>query len=105
MSAPRTKTTVNEPNATSAASRLFAADEAAAAADDTPTDGVSPCGATPEMDGGSTGNPAGAAGGVAGVVGIPAAGSTGGGGGRERLGFVRERGIPDAALRSMMTVP
>jgi len=90
MSAPSTNTTVKEPNATRAASRLFAALAAAA------------FGATPESDGGSTGSPPGAACGAA-NGGIPAAGTTGDG--RERLGFVAERGIPDAALRSMMTVP
>lgn len=89
-----TKTTVNEPNATSAARRLFVSLDA---------DGP---GATPEREAGSTGSPLGDVGGVAGVVGIaPAAGRIGGGDGRERLGFVAERGMPDAALRSMMTVP
>lgn len=101
MSAPITKTTVNEPNATSAARRLF--DELAAAEE---ADGD---GATPEIDGGSTGKPVDAAdpaGGAAGVVGmLPAAGRIGGGDGRERLWFAAGRGMPDAALRSMMTVP
>lgn len=101
MSAPITKTTVNEPNATSAARRLF--DELDAARD---PDGE---GATPEIEGGRTGKPVGAAdavGGAAGVVGmLPAAGRIGGGDGRERRGVNAERGIPDAALRSIMTVP
>lgn len=92
MSAPITKTTVNDPNATRAAKRLcaelLATDEFV--------------GAVPAIDGGSTGRPVDAAGGVAGVVGAPAAGK---GAGRERLGFAPVRGIPEAAFRSMMTVP
>jgi len=91
-----TKTTVNEPNATSAARRLFAAADA----------GAGPLGVTPEIDGGNTGKLDPTAGGVAGVVGgAPAAGVIGGGAGRERLGFAAERGMADAAFRSMMTVP
>jgi hypothetical protein len=93
--APMTKTTVNEPNATRAARRLFAAFDAA--------DGP-PLGATPEIDGGKTGKLEPTAG-VAGVIGgAPAAGVINGAG-RERLWFAAERGIPDAAFRSMMTVP
>lgn len=96
MSAPMTKTTVNEPNATSAARRLFPALDAGGGA----------LGPTPAIDGGNTGKLDPAAGGVAGVIGgAPAAGVIIGGAGRERLGFAAERGMPDAALRSMMTVP
>jgi hypothetical protein len=95
MRAPNTNTRVNDPNATRAARRLFAADAATCA------------GETPAIDGGSTGSPAWAATGgcEVGVAGSPAAGRIGGGDGLERFGFVAERGMPDAALRSMMTVP
>lgn len=92
MRAPMTKTTVNEPKATSAAKRLFEALD----------EGGGALGATPEIDGGNTGKLEPAAGGVGGA---PAAGVITGGAGRERLGFAAERGMPDAALRSMMTVP
>jgi hypothetical protein len=96
ISAPMTKTTVNEPKATSAARRLVVALDAA--------DG--PLGTTPEIDGCKTGKLDPTAGGVAGVVGgTPAAGVICGGAGRERLGFATERGMTDAAFRSMMTVP
>lgn len=95
ISAPMTKTTVKEPNATSAARRLFPA-----------LDGTGPLGPTPAIDGGNTGKLDPTAGGVAGVVGgAPAAGVIIGGAGRERLWFAAERGMPDAAFRSMMTVP
>lgn len=96
MSAPMTKTTVNDPNATSAARRLFAALDTGGGALD----------ATPEIDGDNTGKLDPTAGGVGGVVGgAPAAGVIIGGAGRDRLWFAAERGMPDAALRSMMTVP
>ena len=96
ISAQITNTTVNEPKATSAARRLFAALDAGGGA----------LGATPEIDGDKTGKLDAPAGGVAGVIGgAPAAGVIGGGAGRDRLGFAPERGMADAALRSMMTVP